>query len=166
MRKFTKAHLEIRRLSVTDILWLFVYLVLVSFSLYFNFFKDKMSFLVVLVTSAFFAFVILTTPFGLRFRSIYFSIIWMVFSLLFMLNMVSEAFEPFLLFVLYHVIRLIFWRTYHREFIPFTVVKGHMYRYVSKIEHKGGTDIDKYYMKLLGVGGLVITILCFVRLIE
>jgi hypothetical protein len=63
------------------------------------------------------------------------------------------------------MIRLIFWTKYDREFIPFTVGRGALYRHISKIEHKGGSSIDKKYMKLLVTLGVIVNFICLMGLI-
>ena len=165
MRKFTIAQLEVRSLNRVDILWLSIYTILISLTLYLKAPNNKNYFAAELITVSFCTGMIILSPFGLRLRSVYFSSIWFLLSLLFTFNNLSIVWIPILDFLVYHVIRIIFWKKYDREFIPFTVGRGALYRYVSKIENRGGSIKDKNYMKLLIVLGVILNFICLLGLI-
>ncbi|NHA05206.1 hypothetical protein G7092_15460 [Mucilaginibacter sp. HC2] len=164
MRKFTIGQLEIRRLDRLDILLLLLYAALVALT---YIFKEQAQsyFLLELITCFFCTGVLILSPIGIRLRSIYFSIIWLLLSLLFIFNTHSIAWIPLFDFLLYHIVRLVFWTKHDREFIPFTVGRGALYRYISKIEHMGGSSIDKGYMKLLIGLGLIVNLICLMGMI-
>lgn len=127
--------------------------------------EAKEYFIFELITSFFCTWLIILSPIGLRLRSLYFSIVWFLLSLLTSFNVHSIAWIPLLDFFLYHAVRLIFWMKHDREFIPFTVGRGTLHRHISKIEHMGGSSIDKGYMKLLISLGLTTNYICLMGLI-
>jgi len=164
MRKFTLAQLEIRRLDGLDILLLLLYAALVALT-YSLKTQLRSYFLLELITCTFCTELIILLPIGLRLRSVYFSMVWLLLSLLFMFNIHSIAWIPILDFLLYHMIRLVFWTKYDREFIPFIAGRGSLHRHISKIEHMGGSSIDKGYMKLLVTLGVIVNFICLMGLI-
>src|SRR5690606_34663737 len=101
-----------------------------------------------------------TSPFGLRFRSVVFSLIWLVYTLICFLEFTPFTAMPLLIFLFYHILRWIFWLKYDMEFIPFEVTRRGYHRYVSKIEGRGGYKQDKIFMKILFWGGMIIFFSC------
>ena len=157
MRKFTILHLEIRRLSVQDILLLAAYLLLVITTLI----KDQAYLplqawgipLIVFLNYI----LICNTLFGLRFRSIYFSSIWGILSVIIISTNSAITLIPIFLFLFYHFIRLAFWKRHDREFIPLEVLKfGEMKIRYSNIENRGGDKTDERYMTILYWGGVTL----------
>ncbi|TWR29264.1 hypothetical protein FPZ43_09870 [Mucilaginibacter pallidiroseus] len=162
MRKFTFAHLEIRKLSFSDLLWLFVFIcVVVALFAFEAKGVHKNAFIVLFGGQMGIAYLVLTTQFGLRFRSAHFSLFWFILSLLFLRVGIPISFLSISLFVLYHLLRFIFFLKYGREFIPFNLGRGfQFYRQVDNIERQGGTNHDKDFMKLLAIVGFAILIAC------
>lgn len=160
-RKFTILNLEIRKLDKFD----FIILILFGFAIFLNILISKnyqeylfesnliISFIVI-------NFMISTSSFLVRFRNIYFSLIWIVLSLIFLFTGNSIAKAPFLLFLLFHFLRFIFLQKYGREFIPYTSTKFKLYRYVSKIEGRGGYKEDRKFTKILIVLGILVILFC------
>lgn len=148
-RKFTIAQLELRRLNWSDVVWLLIFSVLSFYTYYLKTQHDRYYFAFELITVAFCTNLIILSPIGLKFRSVYFSLLWLTLSVFFIFNIQSIKWIPILDIILYHVIRLVFWRKFNREFIPFSVGRGRLYRYISEAEEMGGSNNDKNYMKLL-----------------
>jgi hypothetical protein len=162
MRKFTIFQLEIRRLSITDIVFIVAYFVVTIVYFIWGYYDSRQKILGDIYISFLIFYLIILTPFGIRFRSVYFSSLWLTISV-FNLHITSTlSLAPILLFILYHLIRWNFWQRYEREFIPLYVGRNFkMDRYISKIEHQGGTINDRQYMKDLIWLGVVILMGCF-----
>lgn len=155
-RKFTIAKLEFRKFSVSDIIILSVFTLDVIVYFFITQYLPQKKFYITYFTATAAAYFIFTTPFGLRLRNIYFSAIWLVLSLLFLIKNFEIAQIPLLGFFTYHLIRLIFWAKYNKEFIPYEAGKGKLFRYVCKIEGRGGYKEDRFFMKILMVIGFFI----------
>lgn len=170
-RKFTVFKLEFRKLSVSDLVILVTYAVAIvtHFVVTANFPEKRffglfaIAFIVAIFTT--------TTPFGLRFRNIHFSVIWLVLCLFFLFAGTSLSVLPLGSFILYQLIRLFFWKSYSKEFIPFQLVRAPLefskkafqltfIREVSKIEGRGGYKEDKQYMKWLVRLGFCLFMIC------
>lgn len=164
-RKFTIAQLEWRRLNWSDILWLSIFSFLIFWTFYLKNQNDGHYFAFELITSGFCTYLIILSPLGLKFRSVYYSLLWMGMSIVFAFAPHSIAWIPVMDFTLYHVIRLMFWKKYNSEFIPFSVGRGELYRYTSYIENRSGTFADKMFMKLLIWLGVLINFICLYGLI-
>jgi hypothetical protein len=114
----------------------------------------------------FIGWVILSTQLGLRFRSIVFSVIWLLLSILFINKLYSITYFPISVFLLYHIIRLVFWGKYNREFIPFIAGRGQLFRRVNNPEKQGGTSKDKRFAKwFIGIGFLLFMV-CILMMVE
>lgn len=148
-RKFTIAELEVRKLNSWDILVLSKFCLIVTIHLFLKENDPQKAFCVTWVGSLLTAYLIFTTPFGLKFRNINFSLIWLLLSLLFLYENYAIAQIPLIGFLIYHFFRLIFWKKYNREFIPYESGRGKLDRYVSKVEGRGGYKEDRAFMKLL-----------------
>ncbi|MVN23471.1 hypothetical protein GO621_18260 [Mucilaginibacter sp. HMF7410] len=159
-RIFIIGKLEVRRFTVADIIILstFASAVLIQHYLLNNkplktgYGLFAISFVVGVQTAS--------SPLGLRFRSIYFSLVWLACCLFFSLNPYSLAKLPLLTFLAYHVIRLVFWKSHDREFIPFEAGRGRLFRHFSKTEGRVGGTKDKYFMKVLMITCFIILIYC------
>ena len=161
-RRFTILHLEIRKFDFFDWISLSLFAVSVSIDLILIS-ETKSKFISSLFISGIIANFILATPFGIRFRNFYFSIIWFILSLIFLLNSTSFSKLPLLLFILYHILRLFFWKAYKKEFIPYSAGRGKLYRYVSKIEGRGGYKEDRMYMIIMILLGFVLFMYCLLE---
>lgn len=152
-RKFTIAKLEVRKFSSWDIVALSTFTLVVIIHLFLTEYYPQKGFHLTIAGSCVAAYLIFTSPFGLRFRNIKFSVIWLLLSLLFLYENYPIAQIPLQGFLLYHILRLIFWKRYKKEFIPYESGRGKLLRYVSKIEGRGGYKEDRFFMKLLiGIG--------------
>lgn len=133
--------------------------------LYVNKYSPENKFGITLFISFAIGFRTISSPFGLRFRNIYFSIIWLVLSLVLLIDNYFLSLIPISTFILYHIIRIIFWKKNNREFIPYQSGKGKMFRFKSYFEGRYGDLTDKKYTKiLLGIGILIIGY-CFIQMI-
>lgn len=160
-RKFTIGELEFRSLSATDILCLslFSLILLANILLFGELPKYRITSMVFL--SFLPGILTISTPFGLRFRNVWFSLIWLLLVLVFAFaNNSSLVYFPLASFLLYHIIRMAFWKNYNREFIPFEIARGHYFRYRSQTEGKAGSQKDKNYMKILFWIGFIIFLCC------
>ncbi|GAA4758771.1 MULTISPECIES: hypothetical protein [Flavobacterium] len=149
-RNFTIAKLEFRKLTDIDLLYITGYTIIVIANLFLdkgNNFNIKLQ--LTLFSSVVIGMQTCTTPFGLRFRNVYFSLIWFSLSLLFLINSYSLCYIPLITFIAYHIIRLVFWFRYDRELIPFFLAKGGSFRYKSKIENKAGNKNDRNFTYIL-----------------
>ncbi len=111
---------------------------------------------------------VFTTHFGLRFRSVYFSLLWLLLSsVLFLSDMNTINIYPLSAFVTYHITRNIFWHNHGREFIPFQAARwDKIYRYISKLEGRAGTAKDKRYMKVMLIAGFLLLMSCLFGVIK
>lgn len=92
------AGLEIRKLDAWDIVFLCCYVLLILLIITTSVQKQKFVYELVLAFLSFY--MIATTPFGLRFRGIYFSTCWLSFSIVLgFLRATGIAFFPLLVFV-------------------------------------------------------------------
>ena len=149
-RKFTFGNLEIRKLLISDYIFLAAFAISIAINYYCILYRPDYTFLVSLCIAYAVAFLTISTPFGLRFRNVGFSLVWLVLSILFIFKNFAIAFIPVLTFALYHILRLIFWRQHGREFIPFWVGNyGVMHRHKSKFEGRTGSHKDKSFTKIL-----------------
>jgi hypothetical protein len=155
-RKFTILHLEVRALDGWDIFFLAIYTIAIGAHLYFQHFDNKY-WVYSLVWISMWAWCLTTsTPYGIRFRNIYFFFIWLLLSFVFISPSLYLSYLPLATFVLYQGLRLYFWKTQKREFIPFTAVRRGYYRYVSKTEGRTGGIKDKRLMKVLFWLGMIL----------
>lgn len=157
-RKFTIAKLELRKFDTWDIVILSIFALAVISYLVLDEYHSQQKFQITYFSSYAAAFLIFTTAFGIRFRNIKFSVIWLILSLMFLYGNYPVAQIPLLGFVSYHIIRIIFWKIYKKEFIPYQLSRGGLFRYISKIEKKGGNKMDRFFTKILMAIGYVIFI--------
>lgn len=158
-RKFTIGKLEIRPLSTTDILWLILIGISVIIHLFLKYYCPCKDFMFRFFTIWFIAFQTISSPFGIRFRSIYFSFFWMICCLLLIDSNFLFTYVPLFTFLLYHIIRLFYHKKYNREFIPYWTGKGSMWRHTSKIENASSKLEDKSFTKRLLIIGILIILL-------
>jgi hypothetical protein len=164
-RKFKFGKLEIRKFIISDYLYLISYLLAVLYYLYSSKYNPEYKLGISLIISFAAGFQTISSPFGLRFRNIYFSIIWLILSLLLLIDNYFFSLIPLSTFILYHVIRILFWKKNNREFIPYQSGKGQMFRFKSYFEGQYGNLTDKKYTKiLLGIGILIIGC-CLIQMI-
>lgn len=161
-RKFIIGKLEVRKLILSDILYLFLYIIALLYYIYILKYKPADKFVTSFLISWIISITTISSPFGLRFRNIYFSIIWMLISIAFFINNSFISILPLLTFFQYHLIRLIFWKKNKREFIPYETGRGNMYRYKSNFEKRYGDLTDKKYTKILLVSGILIVGFCLI----
>jgi len=159
-RKFTILHLEIRKFDILDQISLALFALSIIGHFVISIYFPEKKILNTYIISWAIAFFVLTTAFGLRFRNVYFSIVWLVLSLLFLIDNYSFSKIPILTFMLYHSVRLIFWRKYHREFIPYELGRRKFLWYFSETEGRRGSKEDRKYSKILLFVGVLIIIYC------
>ena len=162
-RKFTILNLEVRTLSKTDLIIVIFFAAAIILHFLLRHFYPEAKVLISDMIFILVGLLTIATPFGIRFRSIYFSAIWIVLNLLLLLNIQSLALFPLFTFITYHVIRFIFWKVHKLEFIPFIAGRWHWIRYVSKIEGRGGYKEDRVYQMLLILIGLAILLFCILN---
>jgi hypothetical protein len=160
-RKFTFLELEIRSFILTDYFYLITFalaIILCRFPMFFD--LDNQSWLLTCYISLAITF-FMAGPFVLRLRNVFFSIFWLMFCLLFLIDGYSITFVPLALFLIYHIVRGCFWYFHKKELIPFSVAKGAMFRHRSYFEQRSGTSIDKRYTKILAFLCFLIFMLFF-----
>lgn len=175
-RRFTIGKLEIRTLNFNDIAVLLIVsaAILFSFSFGMEYPRNKFYFLFFISFVLWFHTLdmgLLGMPIVLRFRSFYFSLCWLALCIIIpVIYRNGFAYLPLLLFLLFHILRLIFWKLYDREFIPFRLDRGIMIpklsRYVSKIEGTGGFKEDKLFTRIFLIIGYLIFLICTYALVD
>ncbi len=170
-RRFTILNLEVRPLTFWDYFILALFTTVVG-AHFFITYRNPQWRLPGLASVSLAAYALTTaTPFGLRFRNVYFFAVWLVLCLIFLFAGTSLAFLPLASFVLYQAIRLLFWQKYNKEFIPFQLVRAPLTfskkafllnfdRVISKTEGRGGYQEDKRYMRWMVRLGFLIFIIC------
>jgi len=158
-RKFIIGGLELRPLSSTDRIILTIYATLILFQILTEYLLPQYKFPGLFLISFTIGLLTVSTPFGLRFRSVYFSSIWFIVSIIFLTRGTSLSLIPINTFILYHILRFIFWKKYNKEFIPYDAVRGGYLRYVSKIEGRGGYKEDRQFMHLLLWTGIILVMI-------
>jgi hypothetical protein len=155
MQELTILKLELRKLDALDIVSIVSFSITILLTIIFP--EARPHFICGWVCTFVSYYLICTTSFGLRFRNVYFSIIWLILSLVFLNVMLySIGWFPLAIFIFYHLIRVLFWRIHNREFIPQPVGRGGViFRRKSKREGRAGIKADKIYMKVLLWGGLL-----------
>ncbi|MBT9394495.1 hypothetical protein KLP40_15085 [Hymenobacter sp. NST-14] len=97
-----------------------------------------------------------------RLRNIPVTVGWLLITIVLgLLNPVAAVF-PLLALVLYHIVRLLFWRKYSREFVPCTMAKYGVVR-SSSSAHINAEDVR--YMAWLFYGGMLSFVLYTTMLI-
>lgn len=164
-RKFIFGKLEIRKFIISDYLYLTAYIMGVAYYLFANKHIPESKFATSLIISFAIGFQTISSPFGLRFRNIYFSIIWLILSLILLIDSYPLSLIPISTFILYHIIRIVFWKKNNREFIPYETGKGKMFRFKSYFEDRSGDLTDKKYTKILLASGILIIGFCLIQMI-
>ena len=176
-RRFTYLNLELRKLSPFDIIILATYAIAILTHFVVTAHFPEKRFIGLVAISYIVAFFTTTTPFGLRFRALYFFIIWLTLCLIFLLAGTSLSLLPLSSFILYQIIRLLFWKRYSKEFIPSQLVRAPLefskkalqmtfIRFVSKIEGRGAYQEDKRYMKWLVWIGFCLFMACLFGIVN
>lgn len=164
-RKFVFGKLEIRRFTNSDYLYLLAFTIAVCYYLYSITYNPEKKFIISFFISWFIGFQTVSSPFGLRFRNIYFSLIWLFISSIFLIKNNWFGFIPISTFILYHIIRFVFWKKYNREFIPYQTGRGTMFRHKSFFEGRSGNLVDKKFTKILLLSGIMIILFCIILMI-
>jgi hypothetical protein len=162
MRQFTIGKLELRTLAARDILWLSALVTCTIIHVFLKAYCPCKDFQFLFFTTSITGFQTITSPLGVRFRSIYFSIIWLLCCLLLIDTSFWISLFPLCTFVLHHIFRYIFYLKYKQEFIPYFMGKGGVWSHYSKIEKRRGNKKDKTfsYIKLF-LGILIFFMLLF-----
>lgn len=171
-RKFTYLKLEFRKLDKSDLLILLTFsiCILIHF-LFIQYLPNFKHFSLLFIGIATWA-ITISTPFGLRFRNIYFFITWLILCLAFLWAGTSISYLPFGSFALYQAFRIVFWIKYSKEFIPLTLIQAPLEfskrafslafeRTISKREGRGSYAEDRKFMKWLVRIGFLLFMLCF-----
>ncbi|MBL7873829.1 MAG: hypothetical protein JNM78_19590 [Cyclobacteriaceae bacterium] len=158
-RKFTIGGLELRPLSSTDRIILVVYATAMLFQIMIEFQLPQFRIHGLFLIGFAIGLMTVSTPLGLRFRGVYFSTIWLIVSIIFLTRGTSLSLIPINTFILYHILRFVFWKKYGKEFIPYDAVRGGYLRFVSKIEGRGGYKEDRQFMHLLLWTGVIIVMI-------
>jgi hypothetical protein len=170
-RKFTYLKLEFRKLDNSDLLILLTFSIcILSHFLLVQYLPNFKRFSLLFIGIATWA-ITITTPIGLRFRNIYFFITWLILCFSFLWAGTSISYLPLSSFVLYQVVRIVFWKKYSKEFIPLTLIQAPLEfskrafslafeRTISKREGRGSYAEDRKFMKWLVRIGYLLFLLC------
>ena len=162
MRKYTILHLEIRKLDLNEIITLIIFFAIDLGRLCLNIFyqPEKYKFFYDLI----FAFLLMwavISPFARRFSSFYFSICWLLLSVFYILEGDRAlSFVSLLLFLLCHLVRLLFRKRYGIEFVPPDPMKGRFISVYSETEGRASSEEDNSYMKIIIWVGTIILVSC------
>lgn len=162
MRKYTIFHLEVIKLNSNEIIPLAIFFAIDIGRLCLNIFAqpEKYKFFYDLG----FAFVlmwIVISPFASFFSRFYFSICWLLLSILYIVEGDRAlSFVSLLLFLLCHIVRLLFRKRYGMEFIPPDPMKGGFISQYSEREGRDSGEEDNSYMKIIIWGGVLIFASC------
>jgi hypothetical protein len=176
-RRFTFLNLELRKLSPSDLIILSTFAVAIFTHFVATAHYPEKRFIGLFTIAYIVGIFTITTSFGLRFRGVYFFMTWLALCLIFLFAETSLSLLPLGSFILYQVIRLLFWKKYSREFIPLQLVRAPLefskkalqmtfIRAVSKIEGRGGYKEDKQYMKWLVWIGFCLFMACLFGIIN
>jgi hypothetical protein len=112
-----------------------------------------------LAVAGFVALMTLSSGFIIRFRNLYFSLLWVGLSVGVGTLNLSCAILPLGAFAYYHIVRLTFWRRYHVEFIPWSVASNYHPSYYD-LEDRTGSALDLRYTKLYFRLGWLVLLIC------
>jgi hypothetical protein len=162
MRKYTIFHLEIRKLDLNDIVSLAIFFAIDVGRLCLNIFSqaEKYKFFYDM-GFAFIMIFIMVSSFAACFSSLYFSIYWFLLSVLYVVEG-DRALSYFclLLFILCHIVRLLFIRRYKMEFVPPEPLKGRFRSVYSELEGRSSDKRDNTYMSIIIWGAIFIFLSC------
>jgi hypothetical protein len=161
-KRYTVGKLELRKFTFSDCLYLLVYCFAVGYTVFLSIHDSKEIKLVSLFISLIIGFFTISSPFGLRFRNVYFSILWLTLSIIFLISNDLVAVIPLSSFLLYHLLRAMFWKQHNKEFVPYEVGRGAIIQYKSNFEGRSGTAKDKVYTQMLLWIGLALIGLIFI----
>ena len=159
-QKFTIG-LEIRKLDLIDIISLSVFAVIDIGRVYLNYFLYPEMYKVFYdLILGFLLLAVLISPFLIRFKSVYFSGIWLILSTIYIIvGQRALSFVALLIFLLYHIIRLAFLKKYNREFIPPSLGRGWHIDQYSPLEGRSSGEEDVRFLRLFGYCSTIILIL-------
>jgi len=144
----------LKKLSLSDITSLCIFAVLIVLDYALNFIPlsahnnvEMNKSLFEMIISFLLIFIVAGWPFCIRFRNISFSIVWIVLSFLYyLIDKRPLTYTPLSLFFFYHLIRLVFFIIYKREFIPCSIGRGVNIPYFSKIDNRQSEKEDSVFM--------------------
>ena len=136
MRKYTILHLEIRRLDLNDIVSLAIFFAIDIGRLCLNIFSQVEKYKVFYdVGFALLMIFIMVSSFAACFSSLYFSICWFLLSVLYIVEGDRAlSYVSLLLFLLCHIVRLLFILRCNTEFVPPEAMKGRFISVYSELE--------------------------------
>lgn len=164
MKKFTIGKLEVRKLDSIDILSLSFFLTIDigRFYLNYNSYTEMYKFFYDLGFAGLLM-VVFTGSFLIRFRNLVFSLIWLLLSIIYIIEGDRALMlTPFLFLLLYHGVRYVFIRKYNREFIPPELGKGWAINSVDESDGKVGGKEDTVYLRIIAWAGLLLILTCLV----
>ena len=154
--------LEVRKLDLNDIVSLSIFFALDIGRLCLNIFSqaEKYKFFYD-VGFAFLMIFIMVSSFAARFSSLYFSTCWFLLSVLYVVEGDRAlSYVSLLLFLLYHIVRLLFMLRYKMEFVPPEATKGRFISVYSELEDRSSDNRDNTYMKMIIWGATFILCSC------
>jgi hypothetical protein len=154
--------MQFKKLTSDDIINLGVFLAVIIIRIGLNYFSipardsglDRIIYEIVIDFVC--LFVVATSPFCIRFRNLSFVVSWVLLSVMFSLTDFRPITStPLVLFFLYCIIRLLFWKIYNREFIPCTLSKSNSYGYYSALDNRTSGKEDAIFMRIYFFAGFL-----------
>jgi hypothetical protein len=154
--------MQFRKLERNDIISLSVFLAIVAIRIILNYVSipgrnsalDRIIYEIVIDFVC--LFVVTTTPFPIRFRNLWFAILWVVLSVILILTDFRPITStPLVLIVLFYIIRLLFGKIYNREFIPCELSKSNSYSYFSVWDNRSSGKEDAVFMRIYFFAGFL-----------
>lgn len=110
-----------------------------------------------------------STSFSNRFTNFTLSVSWIILSISFIIfgqhTMMWFNCVPLLEFMLYQILRFLFWRKYSLEFIPADIYRNKVEDHHNEVEQRANNENDKRYMKYLLWIGMLILMGCMFSMI-
>lgn len=154
-----------RKLDIFDLLWISIVSIIVIIHGLLRVADFKMTIYEIFVSFGF-SYTIIATSFGIKFKNIIFSLIWIVlFSInLIISNDVFLASLPIVITGLYHLIRFSYWIKYKTEFIPLWMSRGGTWLRYSDSEEREANKNDKFFSFLMFfIGAFIIMIYVYIN---
>ncbi len=132
------------------------------------FISDKSTISLVQLLSSFVLFMsIVNSPMGIRFRNFYFSLIWVLLATFFYMSSENKiTFLPLLGFIIYQILRMIYWALYNQELIPnFISRSGFDFRF-SKAVNRKADNSDFLFSMLLFLFGMAVMVIYMIFVVR
>jgi len=154
MKKLFLTNFVLQKLGKTDciILSVFLALIIIRYSLNLVSIPNRDSGLNKIMYEIAVSFILVFSmvgPLSIRFRNVLFMIAWLLLGFLYFLTDTRPlTCMPFILFFLYHIIRVIFGSLYKIEYIPCNLSRSKSYPYFSHWDNRESSNRDAVFTRL------------------